>query len=296
MIRWFLLIMAAVLGTPWRRWRKSRIAYPAAASLIVPLPDDAHDGGERFLDVAHVVNFRDIGGYRTADGRTVRRGRVYRSGKLDVMNADGRATLGTMGVKLVCDLRSEKESEAAPYVLPADVARHALPVHMESDHREQLRAILFNTAKLRNILSNAYREMIIDDNPSIFATIINYVADADNLPMLIHCTAGKDRTGVATALILSLLGVPEQTIIADYTLSNHHYDDYHAFTVNAIGRFRLLGIEADDLWPLLVAEADTMRAALDHIRTRYGSVESYVRDYAGVPQANIDALRANLLE
>lgn len=297
MIRWFLLITLGIVSTPYRRWRKaSKPSHPAADGLIVTAPAGSHDGGERFLHVADVVNFRDIGGYHTADGRTVKRGRVYRSGKLDVMTGEGRATLGAMGVKLVCDLRSTREAQAATYDLPDGVRRHALPVHMQADHREQLRAILFNPDALRDILTDIYRELIIDANPSVFGTIINYVADADNLPLLIHCTAGKDRTGIATALILSLLGVPDEAIIADYTLSNRHYEDYHAFTVNAIGRFRLLGITPDDVWPLLVARADTMRATLDHIRDRYGSVEAYVRDYAGVPQANIDALRANLLD
>lgn len=292
---WFLGSLAAIGLVYWLLRRQNFSDYPDAQTLIIQLEDDL---SQRILNVDGVANFRDIGGYMTQDGRMVKHGMIFRSGKLDQMTTAGWQTLTeTLNVQWVCDMRSEEESTKAPDALRDDrIQYEALPLETLDDRLTQLRIILFNRRRLRDIVPVGYKNVIVDGNPHIFGAIIQRAADRDNLPLLIHCTAGKDRTGVAIALILALLGVPDDIIIADYTLSNLYYDDFYAVGEKLARRARLLGITADHLWPLLVAEADTMRQTLEHIRTQYGSIEAYVRDAAGVRDADIMRLRDHLLD
>ncbi len=300
-MRWIIALLGGVLGTWWvlrkTRNKGEQVVYPSADSLIQPLAEDAHDGGERFIPVAHVVNFREVGGYKTADGRTVKRGVLYRSGGLDKLTQAGLDSLQARGIQCVFDFRSVEESTPAPDILPHGVTYYPLPLATEDkdNQLERLRALLFNKAALRDMMLKLYRDVVVDRNAQVFGTVINHIAQAENRPALIHCTAGKDRTGVAVALILALLGVPDETIIADYTLSNHHYNDYYAYAQKAIGRYSVLGIRADDLWPVLVSEPRIMAGTLAHIRERYGSIEAYLQDAAGVTAEAIEQLRAELV-
>ncbi len=303
---WFLGSLAAIGLVYWLLRRQNFSDYPDAQSLIIQLEDDL---SQRVLNVDGVANFRDIGGYLNQEGGggkdggsfffgKVKHGMIFRSGKLDQMTTVGWQTLTeTLNVQWVCDMRSEEESTKAPDALCDDrIQYEALPLETLDDRLTQLRIILFNRRRLRDIVPVGYKNVIVDGNPHIFGAIIQRAADRDNLPLLIHCTAGKDRTGVAIALILALLGVPDDVIIADYTLSNLYYDDFYAVGEKLARRARWLGITADHLWPLLVAEADTMRQTLEHIRTQYGSIEAYVRDAAGVHDADIIRLRDHLLD
>jgi protein-tyrosine phosphatase len=121
------------------------------------------------------------------------------------------------------------------------------------------------------------------------------MADPASLPLLLHCTAGKDRTGIAVAFLYVLLGVPEDVIVADYTLTNLHYDRILRVAREDVKRLRSVGITADELRPLMSADARYLRALFDHVRARHGSVEAYLREAAGVGPDMAQELRANLL-
>jgi protein-tyrosine phosphatase len=149
---------------------------------------------------------------------------------------------------------------------------------------------------LQNALPELYTRYLLDQNPAIFGRVLQFAADHHNLPMVFHCTAGKDRTGLAAALLLLALGVPEETVIADYTLSNRAYPSLLKYAAQAARPLRFFGIRAEDLTPLLVADAQSLRLALDHLKTKYGSVEAYLRHQVSVDAAVIEKLKANLLE
>lgn len=288
-----LSLSGAAVATLMRRRR--RPVYPAPESLIIHLPDDVPD---RFLPLEGGVNFRDVGGYKTADGKRVRRGLVYRSGALGSLTEADVMHLAKLGVKLVCDLRGEDERVADPDRLPTEPAPEYLhlPLTVEDDRRRRLRALLINPALLGDMMTEMYTRTMIDRNAKLYGGILRRLADPANLPTVIHCTAGKDRTGMAVALLLLALGVPEDIIIADYSLSNLYFKHFREYGAKAISSVRWMGLGVEDMQPLLVANPDTLRAALAHLREQYGSVESYLLLMAGLDEETLAALRANLLE
>jgi protein-tyrosine phosphatase len=159
-----------------------------------------------------------------------------------------------------------------------------------------MRALFFDRSQLGDLLVRAYSDLMIGENAQVFGAIFRRLADPDNLPALIRCTAGKDRTGVAIALLLIALGVPEDTVVADYSLSNLYFQDFQAFARQAIRPLGVFGVTIQDLQPLFLAAPDTLRRCLETVRSRYGSVHAYLRDYAGVDDATLKRVRANLIE
>jgi protein-tyrosine phosphatase len=254
---------------------------------------------ERVLSLEGAANFRDIGGYPTEDGRRVRWGQVYRAGSLADLTESDVAFLRAIDIRLVCDLRSAGEVERHPSRVPAGNFQPALlhlPLTTEDPTVRRALALLFTRRRFREILLGAYTHTMIDNNAAIFGEILRKLADPANLPAVIHCTAGKDRTGVAVALLLRALEVPDELVIADYTLSNLYYDTLQQYVRRAMRRVRFLGVKVEHMQPLLVADAAIMQATLDHVRQRYGSVRAYLRDAAGVSDETIERLRALLLE
>lgn len=297
-MRWILRGMVLVIGAmgagrllAWRRRRMFR--YTAPESYIV----DPQQADGRYVALEGGVNFRDLGGYTTQDGRHVRRGLVYRTGTLNRLTAQDWQTVQALGLKLVCDLRSPEEVAAAPDQLPDAAIQYAhIPLQTENENWRLLQTVLLRPQGIQDILRDSYLRIMIDENPQVFGEVLRRFADPAHLPAIVHCTAGKDRTGVASALLLAVLGVPEDTIIADYTLSNHDFRHFHAYAERALEPVKWMHVTADDLHPLLVADAETMRAVFAHIRARYGSVEAYLEQCAGVDAEVITALRTLFLE
>ena len=253
---------------------------------------------ERELPLKSVVNFRDLGGYLTEDGRRVRWGQVYRSGALGHLSQEDADYLQNLGLRLVCDLRTPKEAEANPDQLsfkPTPTYIHK-PMYSGNNSSQRLQTLFYNSEQLYAMMVQAYTEHMVDANGETFGDILRRLADKNNLPAVIHCTAGKDRTGIAGAVLLMLLGVPDEIIVADYSLSNAHYLHFADVVRPALRKVAPLGITVEDLQPLLTAPPDTMRRTLSHIREQYGTAEAYVKDKAGLTDEEIAALKANLLE
>ncbi len=271
--------------------RRFTIAQPDPLSLIVNPPQMP-----RALALEGSWNVRDLGGYLTTDGRRVRYGCLYRGGALGGLTADDHQRLGALGLRAVCDLRSTQEVTAEPDHLPPGVRYQHVPLMtLEENSSQRIRRLIVDPRALQTALPESY-VMFLRDSPRVFGAVILHAADANALPLLFHCTAGKDRTGLTAALILLALGVPEDVVIADYTLSNHAYPYYSRYVTKMTRRLMLFGLRLRDLRPLLVADAATLRHALDWLKSDYGSVEAYLRDCAGVDDAALARLRATLLE
>lgn len=266
-----------------------------------PRPFFALDFGDRRLLVAERVvvlpggvNFRDVGGYATADGRAVRWGQVYRAGSLaDLTDADV-AALGALDLRLACDLRSPDEVARHPDRLPPGAVHDHRPIVGEVGRLRRVVTLYRKRHRVQELLEEVYRVML-DQNGATFASILRLAADPANRPLVIHCTAGKDRTGLAAALLLLALGVPEETVIADYTLSNRAFDVLAGRMRPEMSRLYSFGFGEAQLRPFLLAEARTLRGALAYLRRRYGSLDWYLQR-AGLDDGALERLRVELLE
>jgi protein-tyrosine phosphatase len=137
---------------------------------------------------------------------------------------------------------------------------------------------------------------MIDQRADLFGQIFRRWLQPDQLPMAFHCTAGKDRTGVTAMLLLGMLGVSDELIVADYTLSNYAHESLKQSLMQNSGALKMLRLSASDLVPLLLAHPDTMRRTIEHVHQRYGGYAAYLTKQAGLSEAELDQLRASLLE
>jgi len=244
-----------------------------------------------------IPNLRDIGGHETADGRRVRTGRVFRSGQLDRTDGDDLAGLG---VRTVYDLRTERERGLAPDRVPdgvkviiADVLGGAVDsaaatlTAYAADVQSAMKEL--GHGRGADLLRDSYRQMVsLPSASAAYRDLFTGIVGADG-PSLFHCTAGKDRTGWAAAVMLTLAGVPDDVVTRDYLSSNE-------FVLPAyqplLDRLAAKGGDPYVLLPLLRVDASYLDAAWDEMRKMYGSVETYVGEGLGVDP---DAVRAALV-
>jgi len=222
-------------------------------------------------------NLRDMGGYATADGRSVRRGMLYRSGVMSMLTEADERYLAGLGIATVCDLRrpGERRRDPTRWCEPAGV------FYWSRDHDassgvlgELLRGEVRDAAGMRAKMLALYRDILVDHAPS-YQFLFDRLA-AGRVPLLFNCSAGKDRTGIAAALILSALGVSRETIVEDYLLTNVHAD----FT-RLIGGWReaadpYASVDPDILRPLFAADADYLTVAFDSLDRDHGGIDSYL--------------------
>jgi protein-tyrosine phosphatase len=239
----------------------------------------------RLIDLEGCLNFRDLGGYPAADGRSVRWRRVFRSDALHLLTFRDVARIrDELGVRDVIDLRSSAELRSEGQgPLEHEVRFHHVPLFdAEVRSEDGDRVAQITLADRYVFLAELAGERI--------ARVVHLVADADT-PAVYHCAAGKDRTGVISALLLGLLGVPDEVIVADYVATRENLDAI-------VDRLRSLeGYRAmlDALPPdTMHADPETMLEFLARLRDRYGTIEDYARR-AGLPADAIDRLRDRLL-
>jgi protein-tyrosine phosphatase len=278
-------VVSGVLAYQTLRGRKKR-AFPAPESLI--REPSLREG--RIVPLERVPNFRDFGGYPTTDGRYVRRGLLYRSGALADLSEQDVAVLRKLGIKLICDLRTDLEAQEAPDVPLEGVMLWRLPVIQQEESAVKARTFLFDRHRLDQVMLQTYQTFVREKAP-IFGAAIARFADPANLPAVFHCSAGKDRTGILAALLLGALGVSDELIIADYTLSNLYYEAFRKSLEPQEHRLRALRLSLDDLQPMLVSDPVYLEAALDAIREECGSIETYLMQKAGVSAETLAKLR-----
>ncbi|MBL8059010.1 MAG: tyrosine-protein phosphatase, partial [Anaerolineales bacterium] len=280
-----------------RTARRARPAYPAAEALLPEPGDDVWthlEPDRRRLALPGAVNLRDIGGYATTDGRRVRWGRVWRSGSLAGLDEPALARLAELGLRTVCDLRTPQEAARYPDRLPAGAAYALQPAYPDGNTAAWLRTLIFRRHELDVVFEEGYVRMAAGSAP-VFGAVLRQIADPANQPYLVHCTAGKDRTGIVIALLLLLLGVPEDVVLADYALSNRDYPGILAAAQDDVRRITALGFAPEELRPILTAHPRNLRRLLAFVRARHGSVEAYLREAAGVGPEVAAQLRAHLL-
>ena len=247
------------------------------------------DATRRELALDGAFNARDLGGLRTRAGTVVRRGLVYRAGDLARLTAAGADQLSALGVATIIDLRTSAEVERRgrfPFEDHGITYWHRPLLDVRATEPEAQLADL-----PPDVLDQLYRRLATDGSANI-GLVLMRLAEQPALPALVHCVAGKDRTGTVIAVLLALLGVPDQDIAADYAVSEA-----------GLAAFRARAAEHDTdaaVWltrvppQLREARPRTMIDFLDWLRERHGSVERYAASI-GVTDAAVAALRFSLL-
>ena len=240
---------------------------------------------DRLIALEGAVNFRDLGGYDAGDGMQTRWRTLFRADGLGDLTEGDFATMRALGIRTVIDLRSAEELERGRF----DVDAHPVTFHHFPIIEKLPDADAFD--KQPGLLGTQYLDMVRDAGPA-FVSVLEILAAPGSLPAVFHCTAGKDRTGVLSAIVLSLLGVDEPTVVADYALSGAAMIRLRA---KIIVKYPDSRETIENLTDVFSAEPAQMEALLDHLQTTFGSVDAYVAGLGAGPPL-IAALRGALLE
>jgi len=253
------------------------------------------------------ANFRDIGGYVTADGKTVRWGEVYRSGRLDNLSQSDVARLDSLGIRTVVNFLTPAEIEHDGADRVPDGVRE-IPLPIASGNAEEL-LVIVNQARrtgdfslLPPTINPGIHKLLIKEATAEYAALLRAAADPANRPLVLHCSHGIHRTGTASAILLSALGVPWETVREDYLLSNM----YRAEEVEGrLAQLREMAAAAQGVAPeevdmaganaFYILDGSYIDASLDEAVARYGSMAGYIRDGLGLSDEEVAQLRATLL-
>jgi protein-tyrosine phosphatase len=241
----------------------------------------------RHFDLAGASNFRDLGGYRGSDGRAVRWRQIFRSNHLGHVTAPDVEVLRGLGLRSAFDFRGTEERVAALCGIE-EITVHSLPIEPTVVATLRTRAatgVTLSPADAVDVMRDSYRNYVRYNTPSFRALFAHLLEDS--APLVIHCTAGKDRTGFACALILHALGVPDDLIAEDYLLTNRFYRRDPSASSDL----------PDDVRQVLGSvEASFLAAAFEAISTDYGDLESYFSDGLGLGARERTALQVRYLE
>ncbi|WP_407483208.1 tyrosine-protein phosphatase [Elizabethkingia meningoseptica] len=264
-----------------------KIIYLLIIFLPVVLYAQVSDSLKRKVYLEGAINFRDAGGYKTTDGKRVKWGRIYRSEALNKFTSNDTIKLKRLRIKTVFDFRGPYEIARAKDNLPKEVKWINLPQGSENIGNNM--PDLSNEKKLDSLLITVYTDL--SNMAKRYEPVFHELLTSDR-PILYHCTAGKDRTGLATALILYALGVPKSSIVEDYLASNYYRkpEINKVITVHTKDGIKTL--------PKIVQQvkAEWLEATFDAIIHQYGSIDLYLNKEMGIGPRQIEILRKRLLE
>jgi len=261
---------------------------------------------ERVIHLKGTTNTRDIGGYQTNDLSTLRWGQIIRSDKLSRLTANDFQKLEEIGLKTVIDLRTNKEHDQSPTVWLGDNPPQFFhfPVgdaknDWFTSQRKMMKRNRFTQEQSLEHMVEGYR-MIAEEGTSSYQKLMEVVLDESNWPVLIHCNAGKDRSGVGVALILEALGVDRETIMEEYLLTNEisRIEEKAVLLskqskISSKGNRYSKGTAASAWLPIVGVRAEMLEAFYASVNEKYGSMDAFLTEL-GVDQEARLALAASL--
>jgi protein-tyrosine phosphatase len=279
------------------------IQFIPAPPLLIPaaLPQEQRSA-HRLLNFEGISNFRDLGGYSTQDGRRVKWGKLYRSGTFAEASRADLAGLSALSLETFIDFRSELEKTEEPNRLPDPPGFRVIDIPVLDDGNKALVGEIMDRIESGNFdgfdpnqaMLTANRQFASEFTPQ-FREFVHTVLQADGAPMVWHCSAGKDRSGFAAAILLRILDVPPATILQDYMASRA------PALASRKGQLRMLGLfkgeeAASKLAILMGVEEAWLEAGFAQIDATWGSFDNYVATGLQLNAADIRRLRDNLLE
>lgn len=265
--------------------------------------------GQRVLALEGAINFRDLGGYKTIDGRQLKWQTLYRCGMLNHLSETAVKQLSSLGVKSVVDFRFPNEVERFPTLLTAfpdaGFFQWQPKSHPKTSSGQSWMEII--EEKTAEQLSDFFGEkyvIYLSSHAGIYTQLLEQLS-TQKTPLVFHCAAGKDRTGLAAMIILSLLGVGRDTILEDYLLTQEHVgnkieswaqdgktlDHQYKELINIADQ-----VPYEKLKPLFDADEKYLNYCWSHIDDQYGDVENYARQKLGVTDVMLSQLKNNLLD
>ncbi len=258
----------------------------------------------RSIGIPSVVNLRDIGGYRTKDGKIVKSGIVYRANRLCKITTKDMKILEALGIKNVFDLRTKAERDTHPDELPLNVKQTWLNVladDKEADPNKFNRLLsnpkeankVFADGKAAKLFIKFYREFVtLPSAKASYHQLFLSLCEQQQLPALFHCSTGKDRTGWAAAALLTLLGVPEEQVYNDYLRSN---DYILPSNQPFIDHFVAGGGDRRIILDIFSVKKEYLKASFDEMKSQYGTIENYFEKGLNIDRACQQRLRALFL-
>lgn len=259
----------------------------------------------RILDVPGIKNLRDMGGYQASEGRKIKWGTLYRSGHYAELSPEGHNSLHQRGITSVVDFRSLSEKERQPATWPAEwrPTYHDNPIGGNAaawvkELYDKLSTAPFPAQELRDQFILAFETIPIANVSGLKKLFDVLIDNGESGATLFHCTAGKDRTGIAGALVMRALGVNEEDIYEDFLLTNEAVDLAATSAHYAVLMSKRAGrtIAPDAVHPLVGVEPDFLKAAFGAMQKEYGSIDSYLTNGMGLTPERRKKLQTHLLE
>ena len=269
---------------------------------------DENEARSRHIPLQGQSNFRDLGGYETRDGRTVKWNAVYRSGRFPKLTDEDVDRLAGLGIRTVVNLLTPDDIEAyGQDRLPAGVRQVPLPIDsaaatdLANSATEALRTGDFGKVPVE--LNPAIHRLLVHDGREQYAALLREIANPDNRHLVFHCSHGVHRTGTGAAILLSALGVPWEAVREDYLLSNRYRREE---VQKRLGQLRTMAaekkgipreqVDMSNMEAFLIQHGSYIDASHDEMVAEYGSVEGFIREGLGLSQQEVSKLQDALLD
>ena len=255
----------------------------------------------RKLPFTGAHNFRDLGGYKTEDGRTVKWGKIYRSDNLHSLTDEDLKYMKRLNIKSVVDFRSLEERESEPDRLNPDMTQVLLPINFQPKElnddsiKNIIKDLTFGDLDSSNLLRD-FNIVIVEEFAEEYKNFFRYIIENNAEPLVFHCTAGKDRAGFASAMILTILGVPREKVIEDYLLTNTYVKDHVDDKMLEIELKTFFRADTDNLRKINLVEERYIQAAFDTIDSKWGGMDRYISEALNLNEDDILKLQDFYLE